>query len=336
MTTSQQVIDTILPALQANPAVDLLLRWRPWVSTPAQDTKHINLFVVPKPGQSFEFSLMHFLGEIKVQLTPTTWEAIETYHATHHIGASQFTLSTLLFAASEESRQRYETLKNNLTQSTPAPQVTLENLTAAQKYLTQAKQCFADYHLHGNKLNAAIILDTLCDVLCTLNQAHPRQGAANIIEEMQRFPHLPDHFIHDFAAVMHDPSLPTCKTLLQSVDNFVKKHEHTLTPNFLPGWYEMWSEGADAIATHCDNNDPQAAYLAAMQIQYWLTLIEKNQNNSLPADLQLIHQFNPNDLPAFKAQTEQARQAFIKFLHDHNIPLQQITSLENLRKVLHT
>jgi len=345
MTTNQQIIDTFLDVVKSKYAddVDIVLRYRPWFSTPAQDELHINLLIVPKPGRSVGFGLMHIVDGCRVQARSVTWEVIESVYATHHIGASVLGLSQLVYHAGEDSRRRYEELKSRITKNNTEAKITPEAIAAAEKHLQHAKRCFADLYINDNLLDAAKVLDTICDCMCKLNSANPGFGASNLLDELQGLAYLPDGFINVFTDIMQaspdiERSKILCKTLVGMVDSYIKACKHELfhvPPNeFLPGWYEMFLESWDAIITHYEKGDTMAVYLTAMQLQHWLTIIENNQGKALPDDLQLFHKFDASKMDEFIEFAQKSKQAFITLLGEHNVSITQVDSLKELRAVL--
>jgi hypothetical protein len=194
MTECQQIIDTFLDVVKTKYAddVDIIIRYRAWFSTPAQDKSHINLFVVARSERAAGLGLMHIVDGYTVKVMNIKWEDVEGFYATHHIEASMLRTSQLVYYASEDNRRRYEELKKRIAESKAKSQITIEAVTAAIKHLKHAKQCFADFCINDDLLDAARILSTICDCICKLNNAHPRFGVSGILEEMQGFTHLPD------------------------------------------------------------------------------------------------------------------------------------------------
>ncbi|MCL2187143.1 MAG: hypothetical protein FWC16_02615 [Defluviitaleaceae bacterium] len=344
MTKTQQIIDTFLDVVKTHYAddVEIIFKYRRWYSTPAQDEANVNLFVVPKSERGAALGLMHIIDDCRIQVGCVTWEHLENTSFTHHIEAAMFRDSTLIYSANDESRHRYEELKSRITGNN-ATQITPEAIFAAEKHLQHAKDCFADFCVDDNVLNAARILDTLCDCMCKLNDAHPRFGASNIVDELKTFPRLPDGFIDTFSEIMYantdiERAKNLCKTLMSISIKYVNEQKHSLfrvlPGEFLPGWYEMFLDSWDSMLTHHENGDKMAVYLTAMQLQHWLTIIEDNQGKPLPNELQLFHKFDATKMDEFINHAQQSKQAFLNLLGEHNVPITKINSMDELRSVL--
>ena len=243
--------------------------------------------------------------------------------------------SVLIHAASDEERQKYETMRENARNRTKYP-LTAHDYHPALEFVHSAKNYYGWLCLGNQAVIGEILLD-LANAVCYVNRRYLKYGAKKIPDELASYPLLPDNFIGNYRRAVHEPenAISICKDMIFSTEEFVHSVFRQFTgkdglASHCTGLYEEISSHWNKIRRCCEANDPDGALLAAASLQYNLDCIKITVGTAFD----LMTAWNPRDLDSFRRHCDAVEQDLIHVLRENDVPICYLDSAEQLEQFL--
>lgn len=337
LTRQKEILDTILSVIreQYKDDIALMIVYGSAVNGTADERSDLDIFYIPKTEKGHGLAKTFILDGIGYDIWCGSWDRLHALMAWEDMRVSILADSELVYAASAEDREKYETMRDNARRRAELPDTAHDYLPALE-FLNRAKTCYGEFCL-GNRAALSGVLMELVDAVCYVNRKYLKYGAKKILEEISQYPALPDHFTAYYTRVIREPenAAELCKDMILSTETFVASHYSRFTGKdglaaHCTGLYEEISSHWNKIRRSCESGDPEGAFMAAGSLQYNLDYA----GAVLGQSFDLMSGWNPKDLNGFRAHCDSVEKEFVRALGENNIPVRYTESLSGLKQML--
>ena len=296
-------------------------------------------YYIPDTNRANGLAQTFIIDGIGYDLFPRSWERIELTADIKEYNTTILANAEILWARSEEDRQRFISLQARLQANLQNPQYMLER---AKSWLSTAKEIYQDT-LFENKVykvreNAGHICDLLAIAVAFTNQRFFPHGQTNQLKELATMKKHPESFIPLYQSIVAEASPDRqkrlCHEIIQSTKAFLDAQVATAKPcppDFaeLAEWYHELSYTWRRVYHWCDSNDPVNAYIWCCMLQ---SEVEEWGTRFGIANIDILGSYDANDLQALRKQAEYVEQQFIKALEESGTKLDSYATVEDFLK----
>ncbi|KKC47868.1 MULTISPECIES: nucleotidyltransferase domain-containing protein [Paenibacillus] len=363
-----EVADKLVDHIKANYPDDVALAayYGSYAQGTATKRSDLDFFFIPATARGYEASLQFILDDISFDFWPISWERAERMAAFQEPKTSIIGDCKLLYARSDEDRDRLLKLKERI--------VRLQSPEHKQEFVEKAEAELSQVYVRLYKLiragdfgssaycrtEAHGILTGVLQGLALLNQSYFTRGFGQNKDQIDRFhlkPALLDSYMH---AIMHGDDaadiLQACERLTEDALELVLAQKERLngTPSFgdrMKGFYEEEKGTLDKIRSACERNDYDTAYFHAVHAQdliaQFLFFAETGQ---WPCDLklsadhhalyrqaglpELVPLLDPHDLTRLQAGAERLSVVLESYLRDRGVEINRFSDMASFEAFL--
>jgi len=299
------------------------------------DTASFSYFI-PATNRANGLARTFIIDDIGYDLFPIAWERIERMADVKDYNTTCLANANILWARSEEDKQRFISLQARLQANIQNPQHMHER---AKSWFNTAKEIHQD-NLFEEKLykvreNAGHICDLLAIAVAFVNQHFFSHGQTNQLNELSGMKKLPDNFMQLYRGIIMEVSPEVqkqlCHTILCSVKAFLDAQEASTepcAPDFteLAAWYHELSYTWRRVYHWCDNNDPVNAYLWCCMLQ---NEVEEWGTKFGIAQIDILGSFCGGDLTALRKKANEIEQKFVQAITESGARLDSYATVED-------
>ena len=335
----KELLDMLLDIITAKYADDIsiMIIYGSCANGTCYEKSDLDMLYVPKTDKGRELARTFILDGVGYDVWGTDWNCLERFSNFEDMRVSVLADSQLVLCASEDDRQKYETLKNKALSIAGGP-LTKELLKKARARLNTATQYYGELVLKPDLTAVGGILMELCNTVCLLNHTYLRFGTKRIVDELSALEKLPLGFMPIFKSVAEHPNTAkeNCAKLLIITEQLLCNLETELSPPAydIIGLYEEISSHWNKIRTSCSQGDALSAFMAATSLQHILNLVQKEDFGATIEELHFFDAFDSKNLLEFSHKADKAEAAFIELLRSKNIPIVSYANMEQLKQAL--
>ena len=301
-------------------------------------------FYIPATNRANGLARTFIINGIGYDLFPMSWERIENMADVKDYNTTCLADAEILWARSDEDKQRFISLQKRLQANLQNPQYMCER---AVKWLDFAKSIYQDDVLFEEKLykvreNAGHICDLLSIAVAFVNLRYFTHGQTNQIQELSKMEKVPQGFVKLYRDIITEP-LPDvqkrlCHELITMTKEFLDVQDKSRAlqvpqsaPDFteLASWYQELCYTWRRVYHWCNENDPVNAYIWCCNLQ---TEVDEWGTKFGIVDIDIFGSFNANDLTAFRKRAEEVEQNFRQAIQKSGVELDEYKTIDEFLK----
>ena len=297
-------------------------------------------FYIPATNRANGLAKTFIVDGIGYDLFPISWERVERMADVKEYNTTCLADAVILWAKSDEDKQRFVSLQARLQANLQNPHYMLER---AKKWFDTAKEIYQDTlfeeKLYKVRENAGYICDLLAIAVAFVNQRYLAHGQTNQMDELSNMRKIPVNFVKLYQGIITEMSpdvqIRLCHELIKSTKVFLDEQEKpvpkTSTPDFseLASWYQELCYTWRRVYHWCDMNDHINAYIWCCMLQ---NEVEEWGTRFGIANIDILGLYNANDLTVFRDQAETVEQNFKQAINDSGVKLDEYRTVEDFLK----
>jgi len=294
-------------------------------------------FYIPATNRANGLARTFIIDGIGHDLFPMSWETIESMADVKHYNTTCLADAEILWAKSDEDRQRFISLKARLQANLKNPQYMIER---SKKWLNTVAEVYQDTlfeeRLCKIRENAGYICDLLSIAVAFANLRYFKHGQTNQLQELSDMKKVPKDFIKLYKDVIAESCPNTqkrlCYELIKNTKEFFASLEMppttTDSPDFseLANWYQELCYTWRRVYHWCDENDPINAYVWCCMLQ---NEVDEWGGKFGITDTAILSSYNVNNLDCLQKQAEKVEMVFRQALEMNCIKLEEYKSVED-------
>ena len=291
---------------------------------------------VPATNKANGLARTFIVDGIGYDLFPMSWERIERMADVKEYNTTCLADGIILWARSDEDRQRFISLQERLQANLKNPQYMHER---AKFWYNYAREIYADTlfeaKLYTVRENAGHICDLLSIAVAFVNGSYFTHGQTNQLQVLSQMKKLPDKFIELYRQIIEEASrdrqLQLCYDIINKTgaffDSFEAK-ENPSSPDYaeLASWYHELSYTWRRVYHWCDENDPVNAYIWCCNLQNEVSEMGKKYGIS---NVDILGSYNAKDLSGFRKQAEVVESEFKQAIKAAGVKLDEYATIED-------
>ena len=280
-------------------------------------------FFVPADGFADTLSRTFIIDGVGVDVYARSWARLEEMAELNDYNAHLMGEGTVVYARSEEDRQRFLALQARFRAHLADPdfmyQKALERLDTAMRLYQQG---LFEENLGRVRMYAGYVADYLAQAIACANGDYFRYSQVSQLEELARM-RTPEGFCAAYEAIYRADSAAALRTLAEWMvrqtrafleENRPPRPETTPDWNGLAGWYQELSYTWLRIRYYCAQNDFRRVFAWGIFLQQELDIVAE-EFGFPPIDL--LPRYDPDDLPAFAAWSDETERQIRAILTEH-------------------
>ena len=289
-------------------------------------------FYIPATNRANGLARTFIIDGIGYDLFPRSWERIENMADVKEYNTTCLANAEILWARSDEDRQRFLSLQARLAANLQNPAYMRER---AAKWLEHARDIFTDTlfeeRTYKVRENVGHICDLLSIAVAFINMRYFKHGQTNQLQELEKMENVPPGFIPLYRDIIAQPCPDVQKRLCHQMITITKELLETKTqpssPDFteLANWYQELCYTWRRVYHWCDANDHVNAYLWCCMLQNEVD--EVGAKNGI-TDTDIMSAFSASDLAPFRKRTEAVEQNFCRAIVESGVKLDEYGSIE--------
>lgn len=246
-------------------------------------------YYVPEHPRANSLSKSFIVDNVCYDIYPRTWDSIESMAMLNDCHTACLANASVLYARSEQDRERFEQLRSRLFENLKDPKVSLEK---ARKRLGMAREIFNnmlfEQSLYEVRTSAGFVLDYLAQCIALVNHRYFHQNSLYQLEEMRSFENYPAEFPQLYEQVIQSSSADEIKTLcyrmLVCVSAFLPHGKSDSAPRPRPDfhdladWYQEFGHLWRKIYSGCMKKDSARVFMWGCMLQHELDVISEEFN----------------------------------------------------------
>lgn len=320
--------------------VSLLIGHEHWKIKPDGDEVAFNFFI-PETERGYNLSQTFIIDEIGYDLFPMSWERVEGLANIDETLTTCLANGVILYARSEEDKQRFINLQKKLAENLANPEFTyikgLEKINIAMELY---KNMLFDASLCKVRKASGYVATYLAQAVATFNGTYFRRGPEDQLSILGNMKHKPENFISLYerivTAVALEETKNLCYQMIKVTREFFshwtpKKEKKTMEYNFedLADWYEEGTYTFRRIYYYCDQKDVFNSFAWAYNFQQEFDYLEEEFGMK---KMDLIGVFDSSDLGAFRKRAEEIEQYIVSVIKENGVVIQEFDNLEEFLK----
>ena len=298
-------------------------------------------FYIPATNRANGLARTFIVDGIGYDLFPMSWERIERMADVKEYNTTCLADAKIIWAKSEEDKQRFISLQARLQANLQNPQYMLER---AKKWFDTVKEIYQDTlfeeKLYKVRENAGYICDLLAVAVAFVNQRYFTHGQTNQLQELSGMKKIPANFTKLYREIIAEVSPDTqkrlCHELIKNTKVFLDEREKPAAkpsvPDFseLASWYQELCYTWRRVYHWCDMNDPINAYIWCCNLQ---NEVDEWGVKFGIADIDIFSSYKANDLVGFRERAEFIEQKFRETIKSNGVELDEYTTVEDFLKI---
>ena len=293
-------------------------------------------YFIPATSRASALSRTFIIADIGYDLFPRSWERIEKTADIKEYNTTVLADAEILWARSEDDRQRFTSLQARLHANLKNPQYMLQR---AKSWFNTTKEIYQDtlFEERLNKIreNAGYICDLLAIAVAFVNGQYFKHGQTNQLSELKGMKKLPENFAKLYQEIINEPSPEAqkrlCHEIITSTKAFLEAQQPPVKPcppdyNELTAWYHELSYTWRRVYHWCDSNDPVNAYIWCCMLQ---NEAEEWGNKYGIAETDILSFFRSDNLLALRKRAEYVQKQFIQAIEESGVQLDQYATVED-------
>lgn len=316
--------------------ISLLIGHEHWKIKP--DTEEVSFnFFIPCTGRGYDLSKTFIIGEIGYDLFPMSWERVEGLADLKESLTTCLMDGVILYAKSEEDRQRFEGLRQQLKEH-------LED--ERYRYKKAVEKVSLAMDLYKNMLfttslgqvrkAGGYVSDFLSQALATYNGAYFKRGPEDQLGALRTLADIPDDYEDLYIGLYQSKTIEevkdicykmifTVRQLLESGQPDQIEEAKKINYAELATWYEEGRYTFRRLEYYCDEKMPQQVFAWAFCFQQEFDYIKEAFSLK---ELDIMSLYDAEDLSILKAKLKEIEEYLLKVLQDNNVALRRYDDLE--------
>ena len=294
-------------------------------------------FYIPATNRANGLARTFIIDGIGHDLFPMSWERMEGMADVKDYNTTCLRDGKILWAKSDEDRQRFISLQARLDANLQNPAYMYER---AKKWLNTAMEIHQENVFEERLYKVREISGHICDLLAIavafVNLRYFKHGQTSQLAELSTMKKVPDDFLKLYRYVVEesDPSAQKhlCAELLHKTKEFLnslyKPVTTKCTPDFteLANWYQELCYWWRRIYHWCDEKDPINAYIWGCGLQ---GEVEEWGEKFGIGEIDIMSAYNTNGLDSFRNQAEKVEKAFRAAIEKSGVKLDEYKTIED-------
>jgi len=293
-------------------------------------------FYIPATNRANGLARTFIIGGIGHDLFPMSWERIEGMADVKDYNTTCLRDGKILWARSDEDRQRFVSLQACLNANLQNPHYMYER---AKKWLNAATEIYADTlfeeRLYKVRENAGHICDLLAIAVAFANLRYFKYGQKSQLSELSAMKKVPEDFVKTYRDIVAesrpDAQKRLCFELIKGTKAFFRALEKPAAkkgaPDFseLANWYQELCYWWRRVYHWCDVNDPVNAYIWGCGLQ---GEAEEWGEKFGITDIDMLSAYNADNLDGFRKQAEKVELGFRAAIEKNGVKLDEYETIE--------
>jgi len=293
-------------------------------------------YYIPATNKANGLARTFIINSRGYDLFPMSWERIELMADVKDYNTTCLAKGEILWARSEEDRQRFISLQERLQANLKNPAHMLER---AKSWFNTVKEIYQDTlfeeKLYKVRENAGHICDLLAIAVAFTNGSYFPHGQTSQLQMLSDMKKLPKDFLKLYRGIMMEEAPDTQKRLCHEIikntniflDSFIIK-EKPSEPDFseLAVWYQELCYTWQRVYHWCDAADPINAYLWCCMLQ---SEVEEWGLMFGIDDVDILSAFKENDLAGFRKRAEGVELTFRQAIERSGVILDEYATMED-------
>jgi len=294
-------------------------------------------FYIPATNRANGLAKTFIVDGVGYDLFPRSWEAIESMADVKHYNTTCLADAEILWARSDEDRQRFASLQARLQANLKNPQYMMER---SKKWLNTVAEIYQntlfEERLHKIRENSGYICDLLSIAVAFANLRYFRHGQTNQLNELSSMKKVPKDFVSLYRAVITescpDAQKRLCYEMIKSTKDFFGTLETpTRATDFLDfselaDWYQELCYTWRRVYHWCDVNDPINAYIWCCMLQ---NEVDEWGEKFRIKDTDIMSYYNANSLDSLREQAQNVESAFRQAIATNGVKLDEYKTIED-------
>ncbi len=360
MENKQRIIDAILNKIQTDYKDDvaILAVYGSYIMGTADARSDVDFFYVPKTDRALNLTYQFIIDGIGYDLFPIRWDRLLKIAAFDQPLAAVITESKVIYSATEDDLQRYESYRNNMLKlcTEEGAQIMLNK---AYEYFNEVFIYLANMQREGLRLidlriEASKVISKVVMTVAYANHTFYKKGLGSNIKDSFKLPKLPKDYqsLVETIITSDDEEALTALTvelvdgtrdflMVRSVDYAEPEPFETL----FVGYYEELKSVINKMLRACDQQDQLTAYAVATyfheEISQFLAKVETglwyNDRHVYQEysgvfekifNIDLIELVARGDFEALKTAVEKLDADFVALLKRQNVDIVHFDSID--------
>jgi len=297
-------------------------------------------FYIPATNKANGLARTFIIDGIGYDLFPMSWERIENMADVKNYNTTCLGDAEILWARSDEDRQRFVSLQARLQANLQNPQYMHER---AKKWINTVTEIYQDMlfeeRLFKVRENAGHICDLLSIAVAFANLRYFTHGQTNQLQELSGMKKVPKDFTKLYRDIVMESCPDTQKRLCYELIKTTKDFFATLekspgiksTPDFseLASWYQELCYTWRRVYHWCDENNPINAYIWCCMLQ---GEVDEWGTKFGIKDIDILSAYSANDLEEFRKRAEKIEMAFRAAIEENGVKLDEYETIEGFLK----
>jgi len=293
-------------------------------------------FYIPATNRANGLARTFIIDGIGHDLFPMSWERMEGMADVKDYNTTCLRDGKILWARSDEDRQRFASLQARLNANLQNPHYMYER---AKKWLDTAKglsqEMWLDKKLYKVRENAGHICDLIAITVAYANLRYFKHGQTSQLMELSSMEKLPKDFIRLYRDIIEESNPESqkhlCSMLIYNTKEFldalVNPTASKSPPDFseLANWYQELCYWWRRVYHWCDANDHINAYIWGCGLQGEVG--EWGEKFGI-ADIDIMGAYDAKNLNTFRKQAEKVEIGFRQAIEKNGVKLDEYKSIE--------
>ncbi|WP_105615811.1 hypothetical protein [Vallitalea okinawensis] len=316
--------------------VSLLIGHKHWKIKPDGDEVAFNFFI-PETDHGYNLSQTFIINEIGYDLFPMSWERVEGLANINETLTTCLADGVILYARSEEDKQRFINLQKKLAENLTNPEFTyVKGLEKINIAMDLYKNMLFDSSLSKVRKASGYLAGYLAQAIATFNGTYFRRGPEDQLTILNNLQHTPKDFTSLYqrivSAVTLEETKNLCYQMIKVTRDFFsqrspKKEKQTVEYNFedLADWYEEGTYTFRRIYYYCDQKDVFNSFAWAYNFQQEFDYLEEEFGMK---KMDLIGTFDISDLSALRKRAKEIEHYIVSIIKEHGVVIQEFDNIE--------
>ena len=294
-------------------------------------------FYIPATNRANGLATTFIIDGIGHDLFPMSWESVESMADVKHYNTTCLGDAKILWARSDEDRQRFVSLQARLQANLQNPQYMIG---CAKKWLETATEVYRET-LFEDRLckireNAGYICDLLSIAVAFANLRYFVHGQTNQLQEFSGMKKLPKDFVELYRNIIMQQNPDTQKHLCHRLITNTKEFFCTLEKpagvtgvcdfSELANWYQELCYTWRRVYHWCEENDPVNAYIWSCMLQ---NEVDEWGAKFGITDTDILSSYDSNDLTGFRKRAEKVELGFRQAIEKNGVKLNEFKTIED-------
>ena len=300
-------------------------------------------FFIPATERGYTLAKTFVIDGIGYDLFPMSWERVEGLANLNESITRCLSDGVILFARSEEDKQRFKNLQDKLSDNLKNPDFTykkgLEKINIAMELYKN--MLFEDSISKIRKASGFIMQDYLSEAIAAVNGTYFKKGPVNHIVALSDMNQIPEGFTTLYRGVVEAETSQEIKDLCYKMIDITRKFFINRAPKpetrkreyifeDLAAWYEEGTYTFRRIYYYCDQKDVINSFSWGYIFQREFDVIQDQFGLEV---MDAMSVFDSENLDTFRKRTEEIEQYIVSVLKTNGVKINEYHNLDEFLKV---